>query len=88
MSHTPPVPEASQSPFPRVEPPHPTPAVEAATVKATDTVQGGVAAAQDAVGPLVEKARTFARARPYATAALVGTIALAVFNSLRGKTVK
>ena len=88
MSHTPPVPEASQSPFPRAEPPHVAAPVEATAAKAADTVQGGVAAAQDAIGPLVEKARTFARERPYATAALVGTIALAVFNSLRGKSVE
>lgn len=90
MSHAPPVPEANQSPFPRAEPPHvasPSPVEETAT-KGVDTIQSGVAAAQDAVGPLVEKAKTFARERPYATAALVGTVALALFNSLRGKPVK
>ena len=45
-------------------------------------------AATDAIGnpgPLIDKARTFARERPWATAALVGTIGLAVFNTLRGK---
>lgn len=92
MSHTPPVPEASQSPFPRAEPPHAaSPVASTVGVTATtgaDAVQSGVAAAQDAVGPLVDKAKTFARERPYATAALVGTIALAVFNSLRGKPIK
>ena len=36
-------------------------------------------------GPLVEKAKTFARERPWATAALLGTIGLAVINTLRGK---
>lgn len=92
MSHTPPVPEASQSPFPRAEPPHvasPVASTVGATAtQASDAVQSGVAAEQDAVGPLVEKAKTFARERPYATAALVGTIGLALFNSLRGKSVK
>ena len=45
-------------------------------------------AAKDAFsnpGPVVEKAKGFAQARPYATAALVGVVGLAVLNSLRGK---
>uniref|UniRef100_UPI0035C9D0FC CsbD family protein n=1 Tax=uncultured Sphingomonas sp. TaxID=158754 RepID=UPI0035C9D0FC len=45
-------------------------------------------AAIDAVsnpGPLVDKARSFARQRPYATAALVGVLGLALINTLRGK---
>lgn len=41
--------------------------------------------AKEAAAPLVENARAFAKARPWATAALVGTIALAVVNTLRGK---
>ena len=36
-------------------------------------------------GPTVEKAKGFAQARPYATAAAVGVIGLAIFNTLRGK---
>lgn len=52
-------------------------------------VQQSYGAARDAVvqgvGPLADKAKRFARERPYATAALVGTLALAVFNTLRGK---
>lgn len=34
--------------------------------------------------PLTEKARSFAKARPWASAALVGVAAIAVLNSLRG----
>ncbi len=33
----------------------------------------------------VEKARGFAKARPAATAALVGVVGLAILNTLRGK---
>ena len=33
----------------------------------------------------VDKAKTFARDRPWATAALVGVLGLAVINTLRGK---
>ena len=36
-------------------------------------------------GPLADKAKGFAKARPAATAALVGVIGLALFNTLRGK---
>lgn len=45
-------------------------------------------AAKDALanpGPLVDKARGFAQARPWATAALAGVVGLAVLNTLRGK---
>jgi uncharacterized protein YjbJ (UPF0337 family) len=45
-------------------------------------------AAKDVIGnpgPAVEKAKGFAQARPFATAALVGVIGLAVLNTLRGK---
>lgn len=35
--------------------------------------------------PTVEKARTFAKERPWATAALVGVVGMAVLNTLRGK---
>jgi len=52
-------------------------------------LQQSYGAAKDAIaqgaGPLADKAKTFAKERPWATAALVGTIALAVFNTLRGK---
>ena len=45
-------------------------------------------AAKDVIanpGPTVEKAKGFAQARPYATAALVGVVGLALLNTLRGK---
>jgi len=44
---------------------------------------GGAAA--DAVGPLTDKARAFARERPWATAALAGVVGVALLNTLRGK---
>ena len=58
-----------------------------------DQITGGVnkaiGAAQDAIatgpGPLINQARDFARAKPWATAALVGTIGLALVNTLRGR---
>lgn len=35
--------------------------------------------------PLTEKARSFARARPWTSAAFVGVAALALLNTLRGR---
>ena len=35
--------------------------------------------------PLSEKAKSFAKARPWASAALVGVAAIALLNGLRGK---
>jgi uncharacterized protein YjbJ (UPF0337 family) len=43
--------------------------------------------AKDAIanpGPLVDKAKGFAQARPWATAALAGVVGLGVLNTLRG----
>ena len=45
---------------------------------ARDAVAGGV-------GPLADKARGFARERPFAAAALAGVIGIALINTLRGK---
>lgn len=45
-------------------------------------------AAKDALAdpaPVVAKAKGFAQARPFATAALVGVVGLALLNTLRGK---
>ncbi|GAA0335479.1 hypothetical protein GCM10009087_52380 [Sphingomonas oligophenolica] len=44
--------------------------------------------AKDRAGPLVEQAKQFARDRPWATAALLGTIGLALINTLRGKSAR
>lgn len=48
-----------------------------------------VGAAKDAmangVGPLVDQAKTFARNRPFAAAALAGVVGIALLNTLRGK---
>ena len=35
--------------------------------------------------PLLDKAKQFARERPFASAALVGVVGLAILNTLRGK---
>lgn|GEM_PF-935954 len=35
--------------------------------------------------PLIDKAKGFAKERPWASAALLGVAALAVFNTLRGR---
>ena len=47
-----------------------------------------IGSAKDAIGnpgPLVDKAKAFAKDRPWTAAALVGTIGLALFNTLKGK---
>lgn len=50
-------------------------------------LQKAVGAAGDAVnaGPLADKARSFAKQRPWATAALAGVLGVALLNTLRGK---
>ena len=87
MTGTPPIPAESQSPYPLQEPPHPR--VEPAPTGPADavatTLNQGLDTARATVGPLAERAKTFARERPWATAALVGSIAVAVINSLRGR---
>ena len=48
-----------------------------------------VGAARDALngtGPLVDQAKSFAKARPFATAALAGVIGVALLNTIRGKS--
>ena len=47
-----------------------------------------IAAAKDAIGnpgPLMDRAKGFARQRPFAAAALAGVIGVALLNTLRGK---
>jgi hypothetical protein len=36
-------------------------------------------------GPLADKAKAFAKARPFATATLAGVLGVALLNTLRGK---
>ena len=43
---------------------------------------------KDKAGPLVDQARQFAKDRPWATAAVLGTIGLALINTLRGKSAR
>lgn len=47
--------------------------------------QKAMGAARDAVAPLVTQAREFARAKPTATAAVVGVLGVALLNTLRGR---
>ena len=48
-----------------------------------------IGAAKDAIGnpgPLIDKAKGFAKERPFAAAALAGVVGLALLNTLRGKS--
>jgi uncharacterized protein YjbJ (UPF0337 family) len=47
--------------------------------------QKAVGAARDAVAPIIGQAREFARAKPLATAALLGVVGMAFLNTLRGR---
>lgn len=47
--------------------------------------QKAVGAARDAVAPILNQAKDFARAKPMATAALVGVLGVALLNTLRGR---
>ncbi|UAK23626.1 hypothetical protein [Sphingomonas nostoxanthinifaciens] len=38
------------------------------------------------VGPLIDQAKAFAKARPWASATLAGVIGIALINTLRGKS--
>ncbi len=51
-----------------------------------DAPRQPIAKAKDAIGPLAEKAKAFAKERPYATATLAGVIGLALLNTLRGRS--
>jgi len=49
------------------------------------TANKAIGPATDTVAPLADKARAFAKDRPFATAALVGVVGIALLNTLRGK---
>jgi len=65
----------------------------AAQNDSADTLTGKAGSAlnatRDAIGtkagPLVDQARGFAKARPFATAALAGVVGIALLNTLRGR---
>lgn len=78
MTQTSPVTQVNPSPFPTPEAPHAT--TQASTPPLTDVL----GTARDKIAPLQANATSFAKSRPFATAALVGTVALALFGSLRG----
>lgn len=46
---------------------------------------GGDGSATASANATVDKAKAFAKARPWATSALLGVVGLAVLNTLRGK---
>lgn len=91
MARTPPVPAENQSPFPIEEAPHPEPTGEptaaetanAALEKGIASARDGIATAREQAGPMVEKAKQFAKDRPWTAAALIGSLAVAVLGSLR-----
>ena len=49
----------------------------------TQNTTAGAAAAK--VGPFADKAKAFAKDKPFATAALAGVLGIALLNTLRGK---
>jgi uncharacterized protein YjbJ (UPF0337 family) len=59
--------------------------VKQAAGNATGTANKAIGTATDTVAPLADKARAFAKDRPFATAALVGVVGIALLNTLRGK---
>lgn len=87
MTKIPPVPADSQSPFPIAEPPHtePTAAESANAVveQGIASARDGIATAREQAGPLIEKAKQFAKDRPWTAAALIGSLAVAALGSLR-----
>ncbi|MDB5717413.1 MAG: CsbD family protein [Sphingomonas bacterium] len=48
-------------------------------------LQSAVGSARDAIGPLADQVKGFARQRPYAAAALAGVVGIAILNTLRGR---
>lgn len=57
--------------------------VSEAAASAKASIDQGIATARDQAGPMVEKAKQFAKDRPWTAAALIGSIAVAVMGSLR-----
>lgn len=49
------------------------------------TVGDAIEAVEDGIRPLIDQVRQFSRDRPFATAAVVGVLGLALINTLRGK---
>lgn len=88
MARTPPVPADNLSPYPIEEASH---AIEQTAVESANAVidkgiasaRDGIATAREQAGPLAEKAKQFAKDRPWTAAALIGSIAVAVLGSLR-----
>ncbi|WP_116090699.1 CsbD family protein [Sphingomonas crusticola] len=62
---------------------------EGLTDQLTGKAQKAYGAASEAlsggVGPLVDQAKGFARKRPFAAAALLGVVGVAILNTLRGR---
>jgi len=58
---------------------------QTASAKAQQAYGSARDAISEKAGPLADKARGFAKERPFATAALAGVVGLAILNTLRGK---
>ena len=58
---------------------------QTAGAKATQAYGQARDAVTNNVGPLADKARGFAKERPFAAAALAGVVGLAILNTLRGR---
>ena len=87
MTQAPPVPQANQSPYPATEPTRTHQQAQSSTPQATNDATP-LASVRDRIAPLQANATSFAKSRPYATAALVGTVALALFGTLRGNAAR
>jgi hypothetical protein len=92
MTQAPPIPQANTSPYPQAEPPHTGATGSTGTsanegTSATSGITDTLNSARAAVAPLPGNAAKFAKARPFAAAALVGTVALALFGTLRGRAI-
>lgn len=63
----------------------PTTDQQAARPALADQISGFAKKYSGQAGPLADKATSFAKQRPAATAALLGVVGLAVLNTLRGR---
>jgi hypothetical protein len=86
MTHTPPVPAASQSPYPLQEPPHAHPELPPVAGWEEGPNHVRTTAAHDALATLADRTRTLARTQPFALAAIVaGVLGLLISGTLRAR---
>jgi len=58
---------------------------EGAVDRISGTASQAIGAARDAAAPVIDKARSLTRRKPWAVAALLGVVGMAVIGSLRGR---